>query len=110
MTNIDRLRQLATIIFTRMEEDYDVGEDFEPDMAEQLREEAKWNEWAWFCAKVTASYAGIRAHAYLGGCSYNSEEEFKSDEYYAQLVTDALSELASEIDATRDLIKELDTP
>lgn len=47
----------------------------------------------WFCAKVTASKAGIELGTdYLGGCCYPSVAEFMaSDGYYPDMVKEAIS-------------------
>lgn len=50
---------------------------------------------AWFCAKVTAECFGFKESTYLGACSYDSFEQFQSDEYYKQMIDDVLSELAN---------------
>lgn len=33
--------------------------------------------YAWFCAKVTATWRGFEGTAYLGACSYENAEDFK---------------------------------
>lgn len=52
------------------------------------------NGWAWCCVEAWATYRGLRgASAYLGGCSYTSEEEFRSDGYWADLQDEAIDYL-----------------
>jgi hypothetical protein len=47
----------------------------------------------WFCAKVTASKVGIElADDYLGGCLYESFQEFINDAYFDDMKTRVISE------------------
>lgn len=39
---------------------------------------ARGNEWAWCAVKVTAEWNGYQAADYLGGCSYESEADFRA--------------------------------
>lgn len=50
--------------------------------------------YAWFCAKVTASKAGVTLGAdYLGACCYDSEAAFVTpDGYYPDMVNAAIEE------------------
>lgn len=75
----------------------------------EIREKAEWNSWAWCCIKVTASWRGHSASDYLGGCCYDSKEEFVSEGgYYDDMVDRALEELNDEIAATYKNLKELE--
>jgi hypothetical protein len=59
---------------------------------------------AWFCAKVTCiGPEDFRGVAYLGGCSYNSFDEFKKDEYYAQMCAEAYDSMVAQM---REAVKE----
>lgn len=77
---------------------------FEYDTPEENAEAEHWitgqlmrgNEWAWFCAKVTASWNGIEAADYLGGCSYESEANFREC-CYAYMCEQALDQLNTQI-------------
>ena len=40
------------------------------------------NVWAWAQVSVCGEWNGIEEWEYLGGCSYESEEDFTSDDYY----------------------------
>lgn len=52
----------------------------------------------WFCAKVTASKAGVELGSdYLGGCCYDSIEQFTSDGYYADMKATAINEAKAKI-------------
>lgn len=70
--------------------------------AEDIRSELNsGNEWAWFCAKVTASveiagqtFTGVD---YLGGCSYADESAFRADPYFADMRDSAKEALKAEL-------------
>jgi hypothetical protein len=55
------------------------------------------NPWAWCCIRVTASWEGFSANEYLGACSYQDEEDFKSDGYYDSMCQEALTALNAEL-------------
>lgn len=58
------------------------------------------NEAAWFCAKVTVTYRGKSADDYLGGCSYDSFKQFKSElkGYYCDMINQCVDEINTAID------------
>ncbi len=67
------------------------------------------NEWAWFCAKVTARVEiggeTFEGHDYLGGCSYESRAAFEINEpghYYHDMRHAALLDLRDNIRAAQD--------
>jgi hypothetical protein len=83
-------------------------EDMEPDWdfeSEEDRQEIfrKINNGtlAYFVAKVTASKNGIELSSdYLGGCCYDSVEQFvKDNDYYADMVDRCISEAEAAIEA-----------
>lgn len=84
-----------------LEEEYDAPENQFEDpetIAWVHREIEHGNEWAWFCAKVTAQLEVegkiFKGTNYLGGCSYESRESFlQRDGYWPQLQRDALEDL-----------------
>jgi hypothetical protein len=43
------------------------------------------NEWAWCGVRVVGKYKGLEADDFLGGCSYESEEHFRTCDYYADM-------------------------
>lgn len=49
--------------------------------------------WAWACVCVSVTHNGFKGVAYLGGCSYNNEAEFKADGYYRDMCKDAFADL-----------------
>lgn len=55
------------------------------------------NQWAWCCAKMTAKYKGFEGVDYLGGCSYESEENFRKDGYFEDMKVQALDALNTNI-------------
>jgi hypothetical protein len=59
------------------------------------------NDWAWCTVKVTATYPGLpfKGVDYLGGCSYTSEESFKTPGGYWQDMKDT---------ATADLLRQIE--
>ena len=71
---------------------------------------ADGDRWAWFCAKVTASWEGHSASDYLGGCSYESEEDFRKDDYFQDLCDRALEELNEQIAAEAATLDKLRVP
>jgi len=118
-TNLDRLRQLVTFTFTAEQEDQAPEEHFDnAELAAEIRkainEEARYSYGPipdWFCSKVVASYGDFESDPqYLGCCSYETFEDYTSEKggYYVDQCEQALGNLASKIDATRDLIKALD--
>jgi hypothetical protein len=66
----------------------------EPEDAQWVRDELNsGNDWAWFTAKVTAQWKNWKGTDYLGACSYNSEAEFRADDYFASMKSEALADL-----------------
>lgn len=65
----------------------------------------KGNQYAWFCAKVTATLGSFSASTYLGCCSYKSKEDWENDPYYNDMKEQARTELFQEI---KDSKSELD--
>lgn len=51
------------------------------------------NVWAWCRVEVSAEWCGLRSVEHLGGCSYESREDFKDGGYFEQMEEDALSAL-----------------
>lgn len=98
MISIDKLRKLATVEFERLDE------DIPPDDLFDDSEAVKWvydqldagNEWAWFCAHVTAKYGGVTGHAYLGGCSGLAEPDW-GDLDWPDMADEALADLHREL-------------
>jgi len=52
----------------------------------------------YFCAKVTASKAGVELGTdYLGSCCYESLKQFIADDYYVEMKSTAISEANAKI-------------
>lgn len=67
------------------------------------------NDWAWCVVRVTAHWHDWKASAFLGGCSYRSEEDFRVEGgYYSGLKEEALANLNAEIQATGKTLAELE--
>src|SRR3954470_9594247 len=103
--DLDKLAKLVDIQVTALPEDITPDEsygsdpdvDFSVDIA-QINSDLQWNQWAWCCVRVDVMYCGVRTHAYLGGCSYKSKEDFiQSNDYYSDMLYEALSDLAKEL-------------
>lgn len=58
---------------------------------------------AWCCAHVRASWHGFHGDAYLGGCSYESEEKLWED-WSNEMKKDALADLNERIKNTFEQI------
>ena len=65
------------------------------------------NKYAWFLARVTCRWKEFSYSAYLGACSYNSESEFLSCEYYNDLCNEAHEGLVNSINETYTILKEV---
>lgn len=82
-----------------LEEDIDPMEHFDdPIVARDIKQKYdEGNDWAWCCVKVTVTHkqADFVSIQYLGGCSYENEEDFKKDLYYEDMVNDALGDIQS---------------
>jgi hypothetical protein len=77
-------------------------DEYDRQIEDKTIAELETNPWAWCCVKVTAEFRGITADAYLGGCNYKSEQSFKEDLYYKDLVHEATQELADKVKDLQD--------
>lgn len=81
----------------------------EDDMAVKVREDYdSGNEWAWCQVSVCAHLNGFEGFAFLGGCSYRSEEEFRSSDYFTDMCDEAYEDLLNQIDRTKTVIRKVD--
>ena len=74
--------------------------DFENEEERQdLYEKLNAFQLVWFCAEVKALKNGVElGNDYLGGCCYESYEQFVEDnDYYADMVNSAITEAKEEI-------------
>lgn len=97
------LARLATVTLTTEPEDMPVrgnamaSDDDAADKEvedEIIRRLDDGDEWAWCVVRVRASLHGQHADAYLGGCSYRDEAEFKAGGYFEDMRDEALDALA----------------
>jgi hypothetical protein len=87
-----------------------IDEDTDRETAEWITDQLdSGNEWAWCTVKVTASWKSHEGEAYLGGCSYKSEEDFKEPGgYWEQMKEEALDDLNQQLQVLREELEELD--
>jgi hypothetical protein len=95
-------------------EDMHPGDSFglddpeEQKIVDNIIERAESNIWAWCCIRVRVTWRGHAGTAYLGGCSYESKEDFiKQDDYYPDMVDEALADLNRELKALYEELDEL---
>ncbi len=61
--------------------------------------------WGWCSVHVAARFGPLYGHAYLGGCSYKDEDDFKAGGYFEQLRDEAIAELQWQIDELLELLE-----
>ncbi len=73
--------------------------DFDRETCDKIREDLdSGNVWAWAQVEVKCTYKGIlTASDYLGGCSYASEDDFRSDGYFTDMVGACVTELNNQL-------------
>lgn len=111
----DALAKHATIRLECYPEDvppkgYCSAIDDETDAATELWIEHQLNtgnQWAWCMVKVTAEWRDFSAYDTLCACSYESEEAFRADGYYADMAATALNELAERIESAKESVDAL---
>ena len=59
------------------------------------------DDWAWCCVHITAQIPGIglTGDAYLGGCTYENESQFRESAYFEDMKDEALSDLLTQLKA-----------
>ena len=68
-----------------------------------IEELEQGNEWAWCTARVKVylpQLPELTESAYLGACSYNSEEDFKDGGYYQDMIHEAMQALENRLNET----------
>lgn len=77
----------------------------DPSQVNWVREQlARGNEAAWFIAEVTAELAGFTHTEYLCACSYNSFDEFISEDgYFQDMANEATNALLERLVGLREL-------
>ncbi len=85
---------------TWLHEDWDIPES-DPFYGEALRLKTlslnTGNPWLWCTVKVTVRYRTLYAHEFLGGCSFESKQEFLLDEYFPDMTHQALAKLNDKV-------------
>jgi hypothetical protein len=105
---VDRegLRKLVRITLERESEDRTWVGEFQREDGSNDEELNAWikseldsgNYWAWCVAHVTVELGEFKGEDWLGGCSYESEEDFKKGGYYESMIAEACDELAKDIE------------
>jgi hypothetical protein len=108
-------RDEVTFTLEALDEDHGPEDSFDAKehadtIVDIRRRAADGDRWAWFCARVTASWNGIEAHDVLGGCSYDSEEDFLRDECFDDMCDRALWILNEEVARLDALVEPLREP
>ena len=86
-------REEFYVSFAWAYETFDPCEHFDDSLIDEILEGIEAGKYAWFVARVTVSKNGIKlADDYLGGCLYESFDEFVKDGYYTDMVETAISE------------------
>lgn len=87
-------------------EDLEQDKRDEDEIIARLR---RGDDWAWCTVKVTATWGDFSDYAYLGGCSYADEKDFKRDGYYDGMCDEAfdalnvkLQKLAQKLEPLKD--------
>jgi hypothetical protein len=107
--NIDKIKCMIQYEFKyEFEDDFHPRNDFEDTetLNEIVRKIEDGDDAAWFRAKCVARIEGIdlTGTAHLGGCSYNSFEEFELDAYATDMKSNAANELINKITDVGDII------
>jgi len=67
------------------------------------------DNWAWCCVHVTAQIPGVAltGDAYLGGCTYDNEPQFRECPYFEDMMNEALEDLLIQLKAASVAYTEL---
>ena len=68
-------------------------EDEDRRVEDDILERLQYSVWAWACIEVRGEWKGLRASAYLGGCSYDDEDDFRASGYYEDMVDEVTREI-----------------
>lgn len=73
---------------------------YDKQVEDKILSDLEYNPWAWCLVRVTAGLEGsaLRGVAYLGGCSYESEQQFREDNYFDDLCDEALRDLQQQVE------------
>lgn len=99
---IDRgeLRRLVEVDLTAEWEDQAIEQFFEdPDDVMLIRERMEDGSiWSWAVVKVRVELRGMSAESCVGGCSYASEDDFKENGGFDEMIDECVEELAQDIE------------
>lgn len=105
MSRVDRaaLRRKVSISTTHENADTSYRDAYDNGKTADDRRSIAWieeqlfggNPWAWCDVTVTVKLHGFSGFASLGQCSYESKSAFQSGDYYEDLVSEAVEELAA---------------
>lgn len=72
------------------------GDDaYDKEQEDNVIAKMEWNEWAWCVVQVRATWNGLEASDYLGGCSYESEKQFREDGYFQDMRNQVIQQLTT---------------
>lgn len=113
IVSADLRKLIPTLDFNQMEFDISVKEEFipvegnlcatdDPEADQALEQQVKeqleaGNIWAWCNVGVHCTWNGFTGEDYLGGCSYESQEDFVKDAYYSDMCRTAFNDLIRQI-------------
>lgn len=104
------IKDCTIAVHVEPEIDYSPEDAFDdPEIARDVRAAAEHNVWAWCAVKVTVTWESLTGRAYLGGCSYDSEDAFRGDGYFADMIEEARSDLDAQARAHLLLAHEIRT-
>jgi hypothetical protein len=85
--------------------DIDPRKEFDDaEMSAKVIADMQFNPWAWCDVKVTARWENWTGVDYLGACSYESEADFKADDYYSDMKRNALETLNASVSRAYELL------
>ena len=64
-----------------------------------IKEVNAGNVWAWASVCVELKWNSLRGDAYLGCCSYESEEDFRKSGYFGCKIREAAYEIVEQLDS-----------
>ncbi len=96
----------CTVTVEALEEDHSFVGEYDDEVVEGFRSMVEAHGlWGWSCVRVTVSYGPLSGVDYLGGCSYESEEDFRADSmYFEDMCETALAALQNQVDELAALI------
>lgn len=71
--------------------------------AEVANRVARGDVWAWARVTVVGSWRDYEASTTLGGCSYESEEQFRADPYFEEMVAEGVDKIREAADLRQRL-------